>query len=180
MKPDKGNNKKNAAGLVSLILWALLLVLLFKSCSSYADANQVQVEYSIFRQWVTEELVESVQLENGKYIIALKEGCETRAEAYLPEQEDTGNSALDWMTPQSNSGEVEYVTTPPPLEDAELIDLMTEHGVMYYTDPVDNSSYFLSLLISTVLPVAIMVAAMMFLFRGIGGKGGMGGLGGLF
>ena len=180
MKPDKGNNKKNAAGLVSLILWALLLVLLFKSCSSsYADANQVQVEYSIFRQWVTEELVESVQLENGKYIIALKEGCETRAEAYLPEQEDTGNSALDWMTPQSNSGEVEYVTTPPPLEDAELIDLMTEHGVMYYTDPVDNSSYFLSLLISTVLPVAIMVAAMMFLFRGIGGKGGMGGLGGV-
>ena len=51
MKPDKKNNKKNTLGLVSLILWALVLTMIFRSCSSsYATSNQVQVDYSIFRQ----------------------------------------------------------------------------------------------------------------------------------
>ena len=55
MKPDKGNNKKNTFGLISLILWALLLTMLFRSCSSsIASSNQVQVDYSVFRQWVAE------------------------------------------------------------------------------------------------------------------------------
>ena len=59
MKPDKKNNKKNTLGLVSLILWALVLTMIFRSCySSYATSNQVQVDYSIFRQWVTEGFVE--------------------------------------------------------------------------------------------------------------------------
>ena len=75
MKPDKGNNKKNAFGLISLILWALMLTLLFRSCtSSYNSSNQVQVDYSVFRQWVTAELVESVKMESGLYTITLKEG----------------------------------------------------------------------------------------------------------
>ena len=33
MKPDKGNNKKNALGLISIILWALVLTMLFRSLS---------------------------------------------------------------------------------------------------------------------------------------------------
>ena len=77
MKPDKGNNKKNTLGLISIIMWALVLTMLFKSCtSSYANANQVQVDYSIFRQWVVAELVESVRMESGEYVITLKEGME--------------------------------------------------------------------------------------------------------
>ena len=66
MKPDKGNNKKNTLGLISIIMWALVLTMLFKSCtSSYANANQVQVDYSIFRQWVVAELVEGVTKRSG-------------------------------------------------------------------------------------------------------------------
>ena len=50
MKPDKGNNKKNTFGLISLILWALFLTLIFRSCTnSYNSSNQVQVDYSVFR-----------------------------------------------------------------------------------------------------------------------------------
>ena len=46
LKPDKGNNKKNAFGLISLILWALMLTLLFRSCtSSYNSSNKVQGDY---------------------------------------------------------------------------------------------------------------------------------------
>ena len=183
MKPDKGNNKKNTLGLISIIMWALVLTMLFKSCtSSYANANQVQVDYSIFRQWVVAELVESVRMESGEYVITLKDGMEDEAEAYLPQEEerDQGIFAGMQIPLRGQSQEKEYVTTPPPVSDLSIYDLLDEHGVTNYgSDPVDSSAYILSLLISTLLPILLLVGAMMFLFRGVGGKGGMGGLGGV-
>ena len=174
MKPDKGNNKKNAFGLISLLLWALVLTMLFKSCSSsYANANEVQVDYSTFKQWVEEDKVDRVLMEPGKYTITLREGVEVE----LPE-EDTKNQmfAMPWL-PQDQ--ETVYVTTPTPEADADIYGLMDAHKTDYYNEPVDNSEYFLSLLITTLLPFLLMVGVMFFLFRGIGGKGGMGGMGGV-
>ncbi len=181
MKPDKGNNKKNALGLISIILWALVLTMLFRSCSSsYASANQVQVDYSTFREWVTAGLVESVRMDSSTYTITLKEGKEEEALAYLDETTThQGSGMFSWM-PMNNNKETEYVTTVPPVTDVNIYDMLDEYGVESYgSDPVDPSSYILSLLITTLLPIVIMVGAMMFLFRGIGGKGGMGGLGGV-
>ena len=182
MKPDKGkNNKRNTIGLISIILWALVLTMLFRSCSnSYSSANQVQVDYSIFRQWVAAELVESVKMDSSEYIITLKDGKEGEALAYLPqEEEQAGGNMFDWM-PVQNNKETEYVTTPPPVADLGIYDLLETHGVLQYgSDPVDSSAYIMSLLLTTLLPIVIMVGAMMFLFRGIGGKGGMGGIGGV-
>ena len=132
MKPDKGNNKKNTLGLISIIMWALVLTMLFKSCtSSYANANQVQVDYSIFRQWVVAELVESVRMESGEYVITLKEGMEEEAEAYLPQEEerDQGIFAGMQIPLRGQSQEKEYVTTPPPVSDLSIYDLLDEHGV---------------------------------------------------
>ena len=181
MKPDKGNNKKNALGLISIILWALVLTMLFRSCSnSYASANQVQVDYSTFRDWVVAGLVESVRMDSSTYTITLKEGKEEEALAYLDETTThQGSGMFSWM-PMNNNKETEYVTTVPPVTDVNIYDMLDEYGVQDYgSDPVDPSSYILSLLITTLLPIVIMVGAMMFLFRGIGGKGGMGGLGGV-
>ncbi len=181
MKPDKGNNKKNTFGLISLILWALFLTLLFRSCtSSYNSSNQVQVDYSTFRQWVAADLVEYVKLENSLFTITLKEGKEEEALAYIPEDDhqQAGNNMFAWM-PIQNDRDTEYVTTPPPISDLELESLLNEHGVGHGTPPVDNSTQILYLLLTTVLPIVIMVGAMVFLMRGIGGKGGMGGIGGV-
>ena len=181
MKPDKGNNKKNALGLISIILWALVLTMLFRSCSnSYASANQVQVDYSTFRDWVVAGLVDSVRMDSSTYTITLKEGKEEEALAYLDETTThQGSGMFSWM-PMNNNKETEYVTTVPPVTDVNIYDMLDEYGVEKYgSDPVDPSSYILSLLITTLLPIVIMVGAMMFLFRGIGGKGGMGGLGGV-
>ena len=119
MKPDKGNNKKNTWGLISLILWALMLTLIFRSCSnSYANSNQVQVEYSVFRQWVVAELVEEVHMESDHYVITLKEGKEEEALTYIPKDEDQPqmNNMFAWM-PVQNDKDTEYVTTPPPVAD---------------------------------------------------------------
>jgi cell division protease FtsH len=181
LKPNKGNNKRNAIGLVSLILWALVLTLMFRSCtSSYNSSNQVQVDYSVFKQWVAADLVESVNLESSLYTITLKEGVEEEALAYIPKDEDRqqNSSMFSWM-PIQNDRETEYVTTPLSIADLELESLLEEHGVRRWTDPVDNSGYLLSLLLTTVLPIVIMVGAMVYLMRGIGGKGGMGGIGGV-
>ena len=122
MKPDKGNNKKNTFGLISLILWALFLTLLFRSCtSSYNSSNQVQVDYSVFKQWVAADLVESVNLESSLYTITLKEGVEEEALAYIPKDEDRqqNSSMFSWM-PIQNDRETEYVTTPLSIADLEL------------------------------------------------------------
>ena len=75
--------------------------------------------------------------------------------------------------------ETEYVTTPPPIADLELERLLDDHGVGHGTPAVDNSTQILYLLITTVLPIVIMVGAMVFLLRGIGGRGGVGGIGGV-
>ena len=181
MKPDKGNNKKNTFGLISLILWALFLTLIFRSCtSSYNSSNQVQVDYSVFKQWIAADLVESVNLESSLFTIALKEGVEEEALSYIPEDEERhqGNNMFAWV-PLQNNRETEYVTTPLPIADLELESLLEEHNVRRWTEPVDNSSQILYLFLTTILPLVIMVGAMVFLMRGIGGKGGMGGIGGV-
>ena len=175
MKPDKGNNKRNTFGLITLILWALVLTFLFRSCSSsYASANEVQVDYSTFKQWVQQDKVDRVLMQSGKYTITLKEGVTVE----VPEQNSSTSSIFyNWMGNQDR--ETVYVTTPTPVADLELYSLMETHGVDYYDKPVDSSTQIMYLLLSYLLPVVIMVGAMMFLFRGVGGKGGMGGLGGV-
>ena len=175
MKPDKGNNKRNTFGLITLILWALVLTFLFRSCSSsYASANEVQVDYSTVKQWVQQDKVDRVLMQSGKYTITLKEGVTVE----VPEQTSSTSSIFySWMGNQDR--ETVYVTTPTPVADLELYSLMGTHGVDYYDKPVDSSTQIMYLLLSYLLPVVIMVGAMMFLFRGVGGKGGMGGLGGV-
>ena len=174
MKPDKGNNKKNTFGLITLILWALLLTMVFKSCSSsYASANEVEVDYSTFKQWVEEDKVERVRMQSGKYTITLREGVTVE----VPQRESTGGLDFSWLGMQNR--ETVYVTTPTPVYDAEIYTLMDEHDTDYFDDPVDGSTQILYLVLSYLLPIVVMVGAMMFLFRGIGGKGGMGGLGGV-
>ena len=175
MKPDKGNNKRNTFGLITLILWALVLTFLFRSCSSsYASANEVQVDYSTFKEWVQQDKVDRVLMQSGKYTITLKEGVTVE----VPEQTSSTSSIFySWMGNQDR--ETVYVTTPTPVADLELYSLMETHGVDYYDKPVDSSTQIMYLLLSYLLPVVIMVGAMMFLFRGVGGKGGMGGLGGV-
>ena len=146
MKPDKGNNKKNAFGLISLILWALVLTLMFRSCtSSYNSSNQEHVPYSTFRQWVAADLVESVKIESSLFTITLKEGVEEEAKAYIPEDEDTQTNNMFALMPFQNERETVYVTTPPPITDLGLEDLLSEHGVHHWTPAVDNSYQILYL-----------------------------------
>ena len=80
MKPDKGNNngnnnKRNIMGLVSIIFWALLFTMMIKSCtSSYANMGTVEVPYTTFKEWLAEDKIDTVNVENGKYTFTLRDG----------------------------------------------------------------------------------------------------------
>ena len=186
MKQDKGNqnnkkgNKKNFMGLVSMLCWALFFTLLIKSCTgSYKNANVVQVPYTTFKTWLVEDKIAQVNVESGQYSFTLREGVEVE----LPEQEETlAQELMDSLLPfqpteQKNS---KYITVPLyGVDDPELMALLDQHTESSYTNLVDGSTYILSFLITSILPMVIMVALMMFMYRGIGGKGGMGGMGGV-
>ena len=169
---NRNDKRRNIVGILSMILWALAITMLFRSCmSSYSTANQVMVDYSTFRQWVTEDKVERVLMQSGQYVITLKDGVEVE----VPGQTQSPLANMPWMVGQNT--EPEYVTVPTPVSDLEIYSLMDEHGVEYYDEPVNASAYLWSLMLTTILPVVIMVAAMMFMFRGKGGIGGIGNVG---
>ncbi len=195
MKPDKRNNdnknnKRNALGLVSIVLWALFLTLLFRGCmSSYEQAGTVTVPYSVFRESLIADEVQTVQLESSQITFTLKDGVELE----LPQSEQQTNSSqtqelMESLMPtrQQDAGTpTQYVTIPPAgTTDTELVPLLSEHlnsqdGEYYYTEPVDGSVYLLNLFLAYGLPILVMVGLFWFLFRGVGGKGGIGGMGNL-
>ncbi len=180
MKPQKDNkpNKRRWVGIVTLVLWALFMTLLFNAAAAaFRSANTVEVPYGTFRSWVKDDKVESVDIANDKFVVHLKEG----AEVELPEENTQPNSfaALFGMTSMQPKREYTYVTAP--LNDTDLIPLLEEHGVDYGTELVSESTYMLGLLASYVLLPIIMIVVMLLLFRGMAGKmgGGIGGVGGV-
>ena len=197
MKPDKrnnnnnggNNNKRNALGLVSIILWAMFLTLLFRGCmTSYENASTITVPYNAFREWLDDDKVQTALVESSQITFTLKEGVEVE----LPQAEQEANSQtqalMESLMPDRHQGtgaSVQYVTIRPEnLDDPELMNLLLEHlkysdGEYFYTEPTDSSTYLLNLFLAYVFPVLIMVGLFWFLFRGVGGKGGIGGMGNL-
>lgn len=179
MKPDNGNNnKRNAFGLVSIIVWALFLTVLFRSCtSSYEKAGMVEVPYTTFKQWLVEDKISSINIESNRYTFILRDGVEVQ----LPEKEKAQTNPLMSLLPVQTPEVVEYVTIPlAGVYDAELPGQLEEHlEKEAYTKPTDSSTYLLSLFLSYILPLLILVGLILFLFRGVGGKGGIGGMGNL-
>ena len=192
MKQDKGNNnnknngggggKKNFMGLVSMLCWALFFTLLLRSCAnSYQNSNVVEVPYTTFKTWLVEDKIAEVNIESGRWAITLREGVEVE----LPELEhpDQTQELIDSLVPFTpvKQADPKYVTVPLyGVDDPEVMALLEEHTTDgAYTNLIDSSTYVLSFVVSSILPMLIMVGLMFFLYRGIGGKGGMGGLGGV-
>ena len=176
MKSRKTNGKgpRRFAGLINIVLWALLLTIAFNSCSLLSGADEIKIDYSTFRQWVQQDKVDSVQkISSYRYTFTLKEGVEV----------DLGEGEKEKWTGQliailgQNDVPVTYYTDALSLSDDGLQDMLDEHGVSY-DGPEAQQTSFLDILIS-FLPLIAMLGLTVFLFRGIGGKGGMGGMGGI-
>ena len=176
MKPKKDNkgNRRRWVGIVTLVVWALFMTLLFNAAASaFRNANTVEVPYSYLREWIRQDKVESIEMSNSKFVIHLKEGATVELpEELLPSRPLGGLFGTPQGGAQSPAAEYTYVTAP--LNDDLLISLMDEHGVEYGTDMVNESSYMLGILASYVLLPIVMIVIMLLLFRGMSGKMGGG------
>ena len=69
------NKKKPSLSFLSIVIWALLLVVLLNTCmSSMRTSSRVTVAYTEFREWVAEGYVEEVQTSSNAYYFTVKDG----------------------------------------------------------------------------------------------------------
>jgi len=194
---DKNQNgKKGAFGFLSIVLWAIVIVLLFNTCtSSLQNASTIQVSYADFRGWVAEGYVAEADLKSGAVYFTLKPDAEPLQEliaetsgSLTDQQKELIHNLMDMDVDEfmdENSEVIKFVaaTLPSWVDDPGLVALMDENGVDYYAELVSESSYMMSMIASYVLPVVLMVGAMLilyrFFFKKMGGPGGMGGIGGV-
>ena len=190
-----GNNSggnKNMMGIISIILWALIIVLMVNYVTSMATTRQsTEIDYSEFVQMVRDDKVAWVVMESNKYTIYPKPDAAAQTQSARPETADSPIPGLEGLIQSAESGTdpwkqqlkggPSYYCAPiaSDSEIARLIPLMEEHGVVYGPPYVEQLSPIISLLISYVLPVIIMVVLFSFLFRNMSSKmgGGLGGVG---
>ncbi len=184
------DKKRSPLGFFSIVLWAVLLVFLLQTCRSSLENAAVQtVDFSDFKQWVEQGYVDEVRLDTNVYTFTLKEDAPPLKEL-IDKMEDTyGTGALGGIFNQFDRQDLQNAAsssikfqTGPIRED--LADWLSEGGVEHYgTDPVTEEQYMMSMLISTVLPIVLMVVALMllyrYMFKKMGSGGGFGGIGGV-
>ncbi len=186
------NNKKKYTGFISIVIWALVLTLLANYfLSSMNSRGTVTVYYSDFRSAVEAGAVDVVDMDSSVFTFYLKDGWSMTADGELSYQEP-GEAAQDdpasaVLPEEFLSGEkVAYQTAP--WSDDGLIPLMEEQkangiDIQYGPEVIPETSFIVDLLLSYILPMVLMVAVLMLLYRfafskmGGGGMGGIGGVG---
>ncbi|MBP3485892.1 MAG: ATP-dependent metallopeptidase FtsH/Yme1/Tma family protein, partial [Oscillospiraceae bacterium] len=170
-KPQGGKNGSNMRGVFTLVAWALILTVLFSSAGTYMNqsmdaSTQVEVDYSEFKAMVEEDLIERVEYDSESGLLMI-----TPVEDYVyTDSEGTEHKA----------GSVEFYTHRWANDDS-LIPLMDEHGVEYTQPHKAQMPMALSILLSYVVPFALIMLMFSLLSRimakrggGIGGIGGVG------
>ena len=185
-----GDDKKRSPwGFMSIVMWAIMLVFLLHMCSSSVQNASVEsVPFSTFHEWVEAGYVDSVDVASNVYTFTLKEDSQPLKE-YLEQMKNSygagGWSQLfgyfDDRFDRAAASSIKFQTAPIS---RELSDWLTENGVAtYHTELVTNEQYMISAVISYVLPIAVMVVAMLliyrYVFKKMGSGGGFGGIGGV-
>ena len=184
MSSNQDNKGKGGGGprrrgfFIGAILWALILVIFFNFLANQiANAGTQEVPYSEFIEMVEQDKVATAELTANKITFYLKEDLPAGVEGSTAEPSQDLAQVLTQQMEQG--GATRYVTAPVAIGegDTDLIPLLKEHNVTYYSPMQEESSYLVTLLLSYVVPMILMVALLVFLMRRLGG--GMGGLGGV-
>ena len=184
MSSNQDNKGKGGGGprrrgfFIGAILWALILVIFFNFLANQiANAGTQEVPYSEFIEMVEQDKVATAELTANKITFYLKEDLPAGVEGSTAEPSQDLAQVLTQQMEQG--GATRYVTAPVAIGegDTDLIPLLKEHNVTYFSPMQEESSYLVTLLLSYVVPMILMVALLVFLMRRLGG--GMGGLGGV-
>ena len=179
-KKDQKNNQnrnRNMRGVVTLIIWALVLTVVFNYINAYSNnltkrASSHEIPYSQLIDLIQEDQVAELKIENGVLYA-------TPVDGYVYTEEATDKNKEPKSYTQSEKTPLILYTTA--LNDASLLPLLEEHNVKY-TSPVQTQmSPILEFMIAYVLPVIVIAALFMLVMRimaknggGIGGIGSVG------
>ena len=179
-KKDQKNNQnrnRNVRGVVTLIIWALVLTVVFNYINAYSNnltkrASSHEIPYSQLIDLIQEDQVAELKIENGVLYA-------TPVDGYVYTEEATDKNKEPKSYTQSEKTPLILYTTA--LNDASLLPLLEEHNVKY-TSPVQTQmSPILEFMITYVLPMIVLVALFMLVMRimaknggGIGGIGSVG------
>ncbi|MCD8188677.1 MAG: ATP-dependent zinc metalloprotease FtsH [Clostridiales bacterium] len=156
-------------GVVNIVIWALVVLAGFNwLVSSASMSGSVEIKFSEFIALVKDDQVEEVVLQSSKYTITLTEDGETAwLEEYYADDPNVDLSSVSMPTLYT-----------APLSYTDLALLLEEHGVAYST-PYQQDSAVTTFLLSYILPLALMLGAMMLVFRMFGNRmgGGIGNVG---
>ena len=175
-KKDQKNNQnrnRNMRGVVTLIIWALVLTVVFNYINAYSNnltkrASSHEIPYSQLIDLIQEDQVAELKIENGVLYA-------TPVDGYVYTEEATDKNKEPKSYTQSEKTPLILYTTA--LNDASLLPLLEEHNVKY-TSPVQTQmSPILEFMITYVLPVIVLVALFMLVMRIMAKNGGIGGIG---
>ena len=175
-KKDQKNNQnrnRNMRGVVTLIIWALVLTVVFNYINAYSNnltkrASSHEIPYSQLIDLIQEDQVAELKIENGVLYA-------TPVDGYVYTEEATDKNKEPKSYTQSEKTPLILYTTA--LNDTSLLPLLEEHNVKY-TSPVQTQmSPILEFMITYVLPVIVLVALFMLVMRIMAKNGGIGGIG---
>ena len=175
-KKDQKNNQnrnRNMRGVVTLIIWALVLTVVFNYINAYNNnltkrASSHEIPYSQLIDLIQEDQVAELKIENGVLYA-------TPVDGYVYTEEATDKNKEPKSYTQSEKTPLILYTTA--LNDASLLPLLEEHNVKY-TSPVQTQmSPILEFMITYVLPVIVLAALFMLVMRIMAKNGGIGGIG---
>jgi len=175
-KKDQKNNQnrnRNMRGVVTLIIWALVLTVVFNYINAYRNnltkrASSHEIPYSQLIDLIQEDQVAELKIENGVLYA-------TPVDGYVYTEEATDKNKEPKSYTQSEKTPLILYTTA--LNDASLLPLLEEHNVKY-TSPVQTQmSPILEFMITYVLPVIVLAALFMLVMRIMAKNGGIGGIG---
>ena len=175
-KKDQKNNQnrnRNMRGVVTLIIWALVLTVVFNYINAYSNnltkrASSHEIPYSQLIDLIQEDQVAELKIENGVLYA-------TPVDGYVYTEEATDKNKEPKSYTQSEKTPLILYTTA--LNDASLLPLLEEHNVKY-TSPVQTQMRpILEFMITYVLPVIVLAALFMLVMRIMAKNGGIGGIG---
>ena len=160
-------NRGSSRGILSLVIWALVLTFGFNYITSMMDQQREaetshEIAYSEFKELVRDGKIASVEFGDRVFTIQPVDGytyTDSQGVAY------DGNYTL-------------YTTIIPDGNEA-LIALLDEYGVDYTKPYQPEMSLFTNIMLTYILPTVLMVGLFLLTMRLLTRRGGMGGFGGI-
>ena len=162
-KSNKNNDRRK--GVLSLLIWALVLTIGFNYLLSAMDTRKLaestcEIRYDEFLDLVRDGKVKEVEIADRTLNITPVDGF-----AYTDADGKTYSGDFQLFTTQIN--------------DPELRSFLDENGVEFGKPYKAETSYLEIIMLNYVLPTALMVGAFILMMRFISKKTGGGGFGGL-